>query len=267
MNPLRTYVVFAALGFRRYSAYRLATAAGAFTNSVFGLLRAPITMAVIGAAGGELAGYGALEGATYAWLTQAVLTPVNVWTWNELALRIRSGDIAVDLARPVDLQMTYLAGDLGRAAFQVLPRGLPPLLVGALVTGLALPTTVLPYVLGLIALALGVCVSFACRWLVNLAAFWLVELRGVLTLHMVAVGALSGLTVPVHWFPDWLARIASASPFPSMVQAPVDLLAGRVQGVEALGVIGVQVAWFLGVLLLGRVVLARGVRRLVVQGG
>lgn len=267
MDPLRTYVVFAALGLRRYSAYRLATAAGAFTNSVFGLLRAPVTMAVVGAAGGTLAGYSPIEAATYAWLTQAILTPVNVWTWDELAQRIRSGDVAVDLARPVDLQVSYLAADLGRAAFQLLPRGLPPLLVGALVTGLAMPTTALPYVLGLLSLVLAVCVSFVCRWLVNLAAFWLVELRGVLTLHMVAVSALSGLAVPVHWFPDWLARVAAASPFPSMIQAPVDVLTGRVQGVEALGVLGVQLMWFVGLLVVGRVVMARGVRRLVVQGG
>ena len=45
--------------------------------------------------------------------------------------------------RPAAVQ--YLAADLGRAAFVVLPRGLPPLLVGALTFGLAMPATPLPY--------------------------------------------------------------------------------------------------------------------------
>lgn len=267
MLALRTFAVFVALGFRRFSAYRSATAAGAVTNTVFGLIKASITVGVIGAAGGELAGYDALTGATYAWLTQAVIAPVHVFGWTELAQRIRTGDIAVDLARPVDLQMSALAGDLGRAAFQVLPRGLPPLLAGALVTGLALPHAVLPYVLGTVALVLGVGISFLCRWLVNIAAFWLIELRGLMTLYVVAVSLLSGVVIPVHWFPSWLAALAGSSPFPSMVQTPVDLVMGRVRGSEALGLVGVQVLWFVALLLAGRVAMSRGVRTVVVQGG
>ena len=45
---------------------------------------------------------------------------------------IRTGDIAIDLYRPADLQMWWLAADLGRAAFQLLGRGVVPLAVGAL---------------------------------------------------------------------------------------------------------------------------------------
>jgi ABC-2 type transport system permease protein len=78
--------------------------AGAFTNTVFGLIRAYITVGAIGAAGGTLAGYDAKAGITYAFLAQALIAPVNIFTWNEFALRVRTGDVAVDLARPVDPQ-------------------------------------------------------------------------------------------------------------------------------------------------------------------
>ena len=46
--------------------------------------------------------------------------------------RIRTGDIAVDLYRPADLQLWWLAGDLGRAAFHLLGRGVLPMVLGAL---------------------------------------------------------------------------------------------------------------------------------------
>ncbi|TDD65061.1 ABC transporter permease [Jiangella aurantiaca] len=264
---MRLFATLVILGFRRWSTYRLATAAGAFTNTVFGLIKASITVGAIGAAGGTLAGYDALAGATYAWVVQALVAPVNVFQWNELALRIRDGDIAVDLARPLDPQFAYLAGFLGRAIHQFIPRGAPPLLAGALVTGLALPTTPLPYLLGLVSVVLGVSVSFASWWLVNLAAFWLIELRGLLTLHIVGMSVLSGLVIPVHWFPDRLATLAALTPFPSILQAPVDVITGRAEGTAALGVLAVQAAWLAGVLLLGRLVFARGARKLVVQGG
>jgi ABC-2 type transport system permease protein len=254
-------------GFRRWAAYRGAMAAGAFTNTVFGLIRAYITVGAIGAAGGMLAGYDAKAGITYAFLAQALIAPVNIFTWNELALRVRTGDVAVDLARPVDPQLAYLASDLGRAAYSIIPRGLPPMLVGGLVFGLAMPATALPYLLGSISLLLAVTVSFACRWLANLAAFWLLDLRGVMMIYVLASGLLSGHLLPVHWFPGWLAAIANATPFPSIIQTPIDIVTGREAGGGALALIGVQLGWLVVALLAGRLVFAAGTRKLVVQGG
>lgn len=251
------------LGFRRWSAYRAAALAGAFTNSVFGLIRSAVLVAVVGTAGGALAGYDQVTAATYVWLGQALIAPVLLFGWTELAQRIRTGDIAVDLARPADPMLAYLAADLGRAAFALLPRGLPPLAVGALVTGLALPHSPAPYALGLASVALATGISFACRWLVNLSAFWLLDLRGPMTLYLMLSGVLSGLVVPVRWFPPALAAVAAATPFPSILQTPVDMLMGR-SGAHALAV---QAAWLAGLLAAGRAGFALGARRLVIQGG
>lgn len=246
----------------------MAAAAGAFTNTVFGLIRAYITVAAIGAAGGTLAGYSAAEGITYAFLAQALMGPVNIGVWQgELAERVKTGDIAVDLARPVDPQLAYFAADLGRAAFAFLPRGAPPLLVGAVVFGLALPGTPLPYVLGAASVLLAVSVSFACRWLAHLAAFWLLDVRGVMMLYVVASGLLSGHLIPVHWFPGWLASLAHATPFPAMIQTPIDVVTGRAAGLDALTALGVQAVWLVATLTLGHWVFARGTRKLVAQGG
>jgi ABC-2 type transport system permease protein len=266
-GPVRVFATLMAAGFRRWSTYRLAAAAGACANTVFGLIRANITIAVVGVAGGVVAGYDALGVATYVWVGQALLGAVYIFQWTDLAVRIRTGDIAVDLGRPVDPQLAYLAADLGRAAFDLIPRGAPPLLVGALVTGLALPASPLPYLLGLASLTLAVVISFAGRWLVNLAAFWLLDLRGPMATYLVAVSVLNGLIVPVHWFPGWLATLAACTPFPSMLQAPIDVVTGRDQGVQALSDIAVQMAWALGLIVLGQIVFRRGARRLVVQGG
>jgi ABC-2 type transport system permease protein len=264
---VRPYLAFASAGFARYSAYRSASVAGAVTNTVFGVVKASITTATIVAAGGALAGYDAQQGATYAWLVQGLLATVALFGWNELALRIRTGDVAVDLARPVDLQLSWLAADLGRAAFMLVPRGLPPLLVGLLFFDVALPGSPLPYLLAVVSLVLAVVVSFACRFAVNLAAFWLLDLRGVVTLYVVASNVLAGLVVPVHWFPGWMRAVAQATPFPSMLQAPVDVLSGRDTGWTAVATIAVQVCWVVVTVALGRVVLARATRKLVVQGG
>jgi ABC-2 type transport system permease protein len=254
-------------GFRRHASYRSAILAGALTNSVFGILRASILTAAIASAGGELGGYAAASAVTYAWITQALIAPINIFTWDELALRVRSGDIAIDLARPVDLQVAYAAADAGRAAAIALPRAVPPLAIGAATFGLVLPHDPLAYVAGIVAAGIGVAISFSCRYLVNLAAIWLLDVRGMLTVYVTVSSVLCGLVVPVHWFPGWLATVAAATPFPSMLQAPADVLSGRVTGPGTATVLMVQLAWLAGTVAAGRVVQRAGARRLVVQGG
>lgn len=263
----RVFGVLFMVGFRRWSSYRLAAVAGAFANTVFGLVRSAVIIAAVTAGGGELGGYDVVTGATYVWVGQALLGPIYFNTWTELSDRIRTGDVAVDLVRPFDLQIQFLAADLGRAAYQFLPRGLPPLIVGALVTGLALPSVPAPYLFGLVSAILAVAVSFAARWLVNLVAFWLLDLRGPMALYAVALNVLGGLVVPVHWFPPWLAQLAAWTPFPAMLQQPVDVLMGRVNGWAALETLAGQAAWFAGLMVAGQLVFRLGARKLVVQGG
>jgi ABC-2 type transport system permease protein len=84
---------------------------------------------------------------------------------------------------------------------------------------------------------------------------------------MVGSNVLTGLVVPVHWFPDWMALLARATPFPSMLQAPVDILSGRATGSASLEVVATQAFWLIAMLLVGRLVTARATRKLVVQGG
>jgi ABC-2 type transport system permease protein len=266
-TALRPYVALAAAGFRRWSTYRLAAAAGVFTNTVFGVIKLSILLAVAESAGGTVAGYDAASLSTYTWVSQGLIAFVMIFSWTELADRVRTGDIAVDLARPVDLQLAWLAADLGRAAWALLSRALVPLVFGAVVYGLYVPSDPTALALLPLSLLLAVLVSFGCRFVVNLTAFWLVEIRGVAMLYVLASGVLGGHLVPVHFFPAWLQAVAYATPFPSMVQTPIDLVTGQADGSAAAGLVLAQVAWAVGVLLLGRVVLVRATRKLVLQGG
>ncbi|HEY6796815.1 MAG TPA: ABC-2 family transporter protein [Kineosporiaceae bacterium] len=266
-DAVRTVTVLVGAGFRRHSRYHGAIIGGAAANTMFGLLRASLVAATITTAGGRLGGYAIATGVTYVWVTQALIGPAQVFYWEDLAVRVRTGDIVVDLARPLDLQAQFGALDLGRALAVTIPRAAPPLTIGALTFGLSLPGDPWAYLAGGCAVLLGVGVSFACRYLVNLCAIWLLDIRGVATVYFTVSTVLCGLVVPVHWFPDWLAALDAATPFPSILQTPADVLTGRVVGPAAGRLLAVQVSWLAAVLLAGRLVQQVGLRRLVVQGG
>ncbi|MGH8571913.1 MAG: ABC-2 family transporter protein, partial [Gammaproteobacteria bacterium] len=116
---------------------------------------------------------------------------------------VRSGDVAVDLLRPIDLQAALLAEDLGRASCALLTRFTVPLLVGLAFFDLTLPSSALRWTVFGLSVLLAILVSFAIRFLLNLVAFWLLDWRGLLSLHAAIGGMLSGLVIPIAFFPDW----------------------------------------------------------------
>jgi ABC-2 type transport system permease protein len=261
---LSPYPELARAGYRRRSVYLTASLAGLFTNTVFGLLRVAVLLAVI-AQTGSTAGYDAGSVSAFVWLGQGLLAVVLLWGDGELSDRVRNGDIAVDLSRPWDLQLALLAEDLGRAGHAVLFRFLPPVLFGALVLPFRWPTDPVPTLLLFTAsTALAVVTSFALRFLLDLSTFWLLDSRGVRAVYNGLGSVLAGLTVPLAFFPDGLRWLLYATPFPAVLQTPIDVFTER-DGLT--GLLVHQVLWAAATLALGRVVLARATRKLVVQGG
>src|SRR4051794_2228798 len=137
------YAAVAARSFRRFSTYRTATLAGIFTNSVFGIIYSYAYLALWDPHP-QAGGYGASDAGPYGWIGQALLMTVALGgggPTDDLAERIRTGDVAIDLYRPVGLIGWYLAGDLGRASYHFLTRGVGPTLLGLLLFEIALPAT------------------------------------------------------------------------------------------------------------------------------
>lgn len=266
---MRLYAVVAVGGFRRYATYRVETLAGVFTNTVFGFIVAYTYMA-LWSERPHLGGYDLSQAVTFVWLSQALLMTCVMMGGgfeDELIERIRTGDIAVDLYRPADLQLWWLAGDLGRAAFHLLGRGIVPMAIGAFAFDLAMPVNPLTWVAFLVAVALGVVVSFAIRFLVALSAFWLMDGAGVAQMAMLVGTFFSGLLLPLNIFPGLLGEVARALPWSSLLQIPADIFLGRRTGGDLVAAYAFQASWALALLAAGRALQSVATRRVVVQGG
>ncbi|MFF1869642.1 ABC-2 family transporter protein [Streptomyces sp. CB03911] len=265
----RVYLAVAAGSFRRYSTYRAATLAGAFTNTVFGFILAYSFLALWQARPG-LGGYDTAQAVTYIWVSQALLVTVAVWGGgfqDDVQERFRTGDIAVDLYRPVDFQGWWLAGDLGRAGFHLVARGAAPMIAGALVFDLRVPQDPLVWAEFLLSVLLAVLVSFGLRYLVVLTGFWLHDSDGVRSVMLVVSMFFSGMLLPIGLFPGLLGEIAPLLPWASLVQVPTDVFLERESGAGLVGALGFQAAWAVVLLALGRIVQLLATRRVVVQGG
>lgn len=251
-------------GFRRHATYRAATVAGIVTNTVFGIVRGSILIAALRAAGTPIGGYDEARTLAYVWLGQALIGPIAIFRWTEIADRIRTGELASDLARPADFQAWWLCDDLGRGLYQIVARGAAMFVIGLLLTDMVLPDAPWRWAALALSVLLAVVISFGARFLANLWVFWTLDARGPLALYTLFGVALSGFVVPLDFFPPWLAALQRALPFAGMVQAPIDVYLGTR---SAWSVLLLQGLWGVALLLAGRAVLTVAVRRLVVQGG
>lgn len=253
--------------FRRASSYRLATASGVFVNTVFGYLRASVLVFVAVSSGGMVRGLSGEDLATYAFVSQGMIMVVGIFGDTELSERIRTGDIVVDLYRPADLQLWWLATWVGKAMFQVLARGVPPVLLGALAFDLRWPDPWWHWLVFALSILCATVIGFAVRFCSAVVTFWLLDSRGIDQAVTFIVSFFAGMLLPLSLFPGWLERIARSLPFASMVQLPVEIYLGTYSGFSLVWALAQQVIWGLLLLALGRWMLSLATRKVVIQGG
>lgn len=253
----------AATSFHRHSTYRVATAAAVLENTVISMLRSLVYVAVVKASD-DVVGFDTSEAITFAFVSGMIESSYWITYPTEIGERIRSGDVVTDLYRPVDFQGWWFASEAGRSAFAMLARGLPQLTVALLAFDLATPDTVGSALLFAASLALSFVLVFAWKFVVSLTGFWLLDVRGVVSLAGAVVTVMSGALLPLPLLPDGAAAVLRWLPPAAMINTPFALFAG---GERALPHLATQVAWALVLLAAGRVVLGRAVAKVVVQGG
>lgn len=252
-------------GFRRHTAYPLGSLTESLTNTVFGFMRAYVLLALWDVRP-SLGGYEAADAVTFCFVTQALIGPVQIFGGMDLTERIRNGDVAIDLYRPVGLQGWWLADDLGRAAGSLLLRAGPPLLAGALVVPFRWPSPVHAAAFA-VAMVLAALVGFALRYLVSMGMFWLHDDRGLSAVTLVMSLFFSGMILPLVVVPGWLGQVARALPWAAQIQVPADVFLGRHTGAGLFGALAFQAGWAEVLLGAGALVTRAARRRLVVHGG
>jgi ABC-2 type transport system permease protein len=263
---MRVYLTAARLSMRRYLTYRSSAAAGVITNTVFGCIRAFVLIA-LWKQKPEINGWDVSDAVTYAFLTQALIAPMGVFlSSTDLGPRIRTGDVAVDLYRPVDFQAWWLSLDLGRALGAGVLRSAPPVLFGLVFFPVSLPLSPLRWTEFAVCCVLGYTVSFALRYLAGLVAFWTMDERGVASILTAAGMFCCGLIIPLTIMPGLLGTVVQHTPWAAVVQMPINVLFGTQSGGFGYA-IGFGCFWALLLLASGRLLTNVARHKVVVQGG
>ena len=263
---MRLFWELSKLSFQRYLTYRAAAMAGLLTNVFFGFLRAAVLVALYGTRQ-EVADISVQGAITYTGLTQAVIAYLSIFGWYEIMRSVYNGEVASDLLKPLKYFTFWLAQDVGRAIVNLFLRGLTIMLIYALVFEITLPANGGQWLAFVLSLILGLLVSFAWRFLVNLAAFWTPNAVGVGRFAFGITWVMSGFFMPLRFFPDWFVTLCHLTPFPAMVNTIIEVYLGVLTGPALLWALLGQALWVVILVVAGQLVLQAGVHRLVIQGG
>ncbi len=259
---------------RRHLTYRAAALAGLATNFFFGLVRVAVLTALYDGRA-EAAGITLPAAITFTALSQALLSPLAAFSWFDVARSVHSGEIAGDLLRPIGYQAYWLAHDLGRAAVQLVWRGLP-ILAGYVILfpwlapdggRFVWPRGAAMWAATAACVGLAWLISFGWRFLANLSAFWSPDARGIVRFVFALSWLASGFLFPLRYFPDWLQAVCALTPFAYSVNAVTEVFLGLRDGAGVVRLLAAQAAWAAVLVAAGALVLRAGVRRLVVLGG
>ena len=207
--------------------------------------------------------------ASYVWLQQAFFR-MQLSSDGELLDKIRTGAIAYDLCRPLDMYGYYYARILAQKLLGSLLRAAPMLALAFALPqgmGIMLPVSPAAFFAFLICLAMGLLCTCALENLTMAFTMRTLDSRGVQAMLNMLMMILSGNVLPLTLYPDSWQKIVTLLPYAQVLDTPIRLYTGQYSVSQAPGVLLVQAAWLLILTAAGRALWRSNQRRMILQGG
>jgi ABC-2 type transport system permease protein len=183
--------------------------------------------------------------------------------------------VAFELVRPVDLYWMWFARTLAFRTARASLRCTPILVLAMAIFpfiglerwALPLPPTPGAGALFFCSLFGLVLLSTAITMLLHVNLLHALTGLGANQIMPSLVFLLSGLTVPLPFYPDWLQPFLQLQPLRGLGDVPYRIYTGHIGLAAGVRDVLQQLAWSAALIALGRWLLARATRRIVVQGG
>jgi len=263
---VRPYWSILSARFRLLLQYRAAAIAGFGTQLFWGFIRVMIFTAFFNSSNAPQP-MTLPETISYIWLGQALLL---LLPWNmdrEIHEKIRSGNVAYELVRPLHLYWLWYVREVAQRVAPVTLRAIPMFILAWLFLGLSLPPSFGAALAFAGSVVGAIFLSSAITTLLSITLFWTLSGEGMLRITPNLTIMFSGLVIPLPMFPDWSQPILSFLPFRGLMDVPFRLYLAHLPPEQAAGLIAHQLLWGLGFIGLGQILLKQGLKRVVVQGG
>lgn len=263
---MKSYIALVKIRFQSLLQYRAAALAGFATQVFWGFIRIMIFQAFYLSTNQPMP-MSSEDTITYIWLGQAFLLLVP---WNidkELFASIRTGNVAYELARPLDCYWYWFAKAFAFRTAPVILRALPLFALAIPFFGMGIPPDIFCLLAFLLTIFTAVLLSSAFTVLINISLFWTISGAGISRLLPSFMMMLSGLIIPLPLMPEWLQFVIKILPFRGIIDSPFRLYFGHIPFTQLPEILFHQSIWIILIILSGRFLLSRGIKKVIIQGG
>ena len=208
---------------------------------------------------------------SYIWVQQAFLVLFMTWfTEGDIFSAITSGQVAYDLARPMDLYGKWYCQCVASRTSKAVLRCFPILVVAYILPqpyNLTFPPDAAQFMMFLASTVLALAVVTAFGMLIYISTFYTMSPIGARTIASAFGDFMAGAIIPLPFFPDGFRQVAQVLPFAAMQNIPLRVYSGNISGADALGGMLFQLCWLFVLVALGRLWMSSALKRVVIQGG
>ena len=206
---------------------------------------------------------------SYIWMHEALLLLFSPWGGTSDAVEsIVSGNIAYELARPMDIYDRWFVEAAANKVAKTALRCVPILIIAFLLPppyGMAIQASLFQLSMFVLSVPLCLGVTTAYCMLDNISTFHTMSRSNVI--FVIVADFFAGAYIPLPFFPEPLRKIVELTPFAAMQNMPLRIFSGDIAGAEALRGVALQVFWLAALLVAGKLLMRNSLRRVVSQGG
>lgn len=267
---MKSYLSYFKLKFKTGLQYKAAAIAGMSTQFFFGIIYVSVYIAFYNSDSSNLP-MPLDQLVSFLWLNQCFFSLIFMWYKDKDILNlIKKGNIAYELCRPQDLYFMWYFKILGERLSNVVLRFLPVMIIALLLPSpynLDLTITIPRLIIFLISLILSSLLVVAIILLFHIICLYTLDEKGIVNMFMVMTDILSGLVIPIPFFPNFLQKICNILPFRYVSDFPFRLYVGNVSLLDGINGVIIQIIWIIILFILGKTLMNNALKKTVVQGG
>lgn len=267
---MKSYLSYFKLKFITGLQYRAAALAGIATQLFFGFVHISVYIAFYETGSGTVP-MPLDQLINFLWLNQAFFALVYMWYKDkEILTMIKNGNVAYELCRPQDLYWMWFFKILGERLSNAILRFLPVLIIASILPNpyhLDLSITLIRLLVFTGSFVLSSILMVSIVLLYHVICLFTLDEKGIVNIFMIVSDILSGLVLPIPFFPTWLQNISSFLPFRYVSDFPFRLYVGNIPLNEGIIGIVVQIIWITIIILIGRLITKKALNKAVIQGG
>ena len=210
--------------------------------------------------------------ATYIWLQQAFLSLLNVYNVDkEIFDQIRTGDIVMDLVKPVKIYDIWYYKTLGKKLAMVLLRFVPLLAISLFpIWGqfrLIIQTNPILLISSITALVLATSLTMSYIMIMLSLAMILISAESIRTVFRLTLEFLGGAIIPISFMPQTMQAILKFTPFYYMQNAPFNIYSGYINDYKEIGIMLItQIVWIIILTVISKIIIGKRTKKMIIQG-